>query len=405
MNLIQNVCLSSYRITDELVVNLEAVVLNNKGLVSIAFDEYIINDIAVHLSASISMLKIKRLSVINCTAKDFEDGYIESLITDSNAIYHLNLSFSVIQDCIKHRIVTAIRKQPTLQGLNLNYFIVNKALENEMESILAQITELQYLELAGCKLSERFLIGIAGVLNENNKLQHLNLSYNTFTPAAAAEICNALSKLSTLQSIEMAECALNRVICSNISWTLIKLDLSGNPISDQHAGDMVNVIGNNCNLQHLNLSNCSFTSSGILEITKALTGITGLFYLNLKSNHVSDQLNCVVANFAVLIANNKNIKSIHLPDCAIGDVDLKILFEALKNVLLQDAHTPCIGISVIVKSLIVLFIISELYLSITCTLHQESLLYLRVSLFKYVIFCYTIKRRTSQLSVVSLKII
>ena len=328
MNLIRYIDLSSYSITDELAVDVEAVALNNKGLVSIAFDECIINDMVVHLSASISTLTVKRLSIMNCTDNDFEDGYIESLITNSNVICHLNLSFSAIQDCTKHRIVTAIRKQPTLQGLSLNYFTVNKALENEMESLF---TELQYLELAGCKLTERFLIRIAEALSENNKLQHLNLSYNTFTPAAAAEIFNLLSKLSTLKSIEMAECSLNRVTCSNVSRTLIKLNLSGNPISDQHVGDVVNLIGNNCNLQHLNLSNCAFTSSGILAITKALRGITRLVYLNLNSNHVSDQLNCVFANVAALIANNKNIKSLHLPDCATGDIDLEILFEPMKG--------------------------------------------------------------------------
>ena len=331
MNFIRYIYLNSYSITDELAVDVEAVALNNKGLVSIYFNEYNINDMSVHLSASISALTVKRLSIMNCTANDFEVGYIESLITNINEICHLNLSFSVIQDCTKHGIVKAIRKQPTLQGLSLNYFTVNKALENEMESLLAQITELQYLELVGCKLTESFLIGIARALSKNNKLRHLNLSYNTLTRKAAAEICYLLSNLSTLQSIEMAECALNRVVCSNISRTLIKLDLSSNPISDKRVGDVVNLIGNNCNLQHLNLSNCAFTSSGILAITEELTGITGLVYLNLKSNHVSDQLNSIVPNVAALIANNKSIKFLHLSDCAIGDIDLEMLFEAIKG--------------------------------------------------------------------------
>jgi len=269
INLIRNIYLSSYRITDELAVDVEAVALSNKGLVSVALDEY---NIAGLLSASILKLVVKnKLSIMNHAIHYIEGYHLESLISP----------------------------------------------------------ELQHLKLAGCELTETFLMELAHALSKNNKLQHLNLSYASLTPRAAAKVCDVLSNFTTFNSLKMTGCKLNRTIFLSGIRTLIILDLSNNPISNQHVDDVANLVANNCNLQHLNLSNCSFTSSGVLTITEALSHLKGLVYLNLQSNHLSDQLNLIAENFAALITSNKDMESLYLPNCNIHDMG--ILFEEIEK--------------------------------------------------------------------------
>ena len=135
----------------------------------------------------------------------------------------------------------------------------------------------------------------------------------------------------------MAGCILNRSIFLSAIRTLILLDLSNNPITDQHVDDVANLIVKNYNLQHLNLSNCSFTSSGILTITEELTHLTGLVYLNLQANHLSDQLNLIAGNFATLITRYKYMESLYFPNCNIHDMG--ILFDEIERFSPNCKHT------------------------------------------------------------------
>ena len=326
IDLIHCINLSTYSITEELVVDLEAVAVGNSGLESILLEEYSFYEHAIHLSKSISRLVLKKFSVKNCTVDDTTANYITSVISNSNTISHLDLSFSVIQDLTKYAIIKAIKMQETLQFLSLKYFTVNKAVENEINSLIANRTELQHLELVGCELTEAFLLQLTQVLSSHKKLQHINLSNNAITHKAASDL---LSSTGALQSIVMDGCGLKKTVCSSIITTLIKVDLSNNPISDQHVDDVAKLIACNCNLQHLNLSNCAFTSNGVLKITEVLARLKSLVYLNMHSNNISDHLDSVALNVAAIITSNKHIKSLYLPHCILQCKAMNIIFEAI----------------------------------------------------------------------------
>ena len=326
---LQFVDLRSYTVSNKLAVDLETVAISNTGLESIVLHKYAICGVNQSLSTSISKLIVNELCINEHHFSDSEAYAIASLINNSISICYFDLANSNIPDATKPIIIEAMKKNHMLKHLNLNSFTISKMVQTELSSLIAQNTKLQHLEMAGCQLTEPFLVSLAQALCTHNELSYLNLSNNTITPTAVAEICNILPIITALNSLEMAGCGLNKTMLLRIIETLTLLDLSNNPISDLHADDVADLIANNANLQHLNLSNCEIKSRGVLTITKALTETTKLLYLNLRLNHPSENLESVATSVAALITSNKGIKYLLLPHCVFHDKVMKIILEAM----------------------------------------------------------------------------
>ena len=74
--------------------------------------------------------------------------------------------------------------------------------------------------------------------------------------------------MASLQYLKMSRCGLTSTeFCLN---SINFLDFSNNPISDQHAGNLANLIAKSTNLESLDLSNCSLNSDGVHVVTIAL---------------------------------------------------------------------------------------------------------------------------------------
>jgi len=327
---LQFINVNSYSVSEKLAVELESVAISNAGLESIVLHKYAIHGVEKNLSLSISKLVVNELCINEHEFDNFEAYAIASLIYNNNSMYYCDLAYSSIPDSAKPMIIGAMKRNHKLRHLNLNSFTISTAVQTEMASIVAQNTELQYLGMAGCELTETFLVALARALCTHNDLSYLNLSCNTFTSAAAAEIQNVMSIMTVLNSLEMADCELNKVIFLSVIDTLTLLDLSNNPILDSNADDVANLISSNANLQHLNVSNCGLESSGVLKIAKVLAETTKLIDLNLRLNHLSYHLGSVATSLAAVIKSNNDIKRLHLPHCVFQDELMKTVLEAMK---------------------------------------------------------------------------
>ena len=318
---LQFVNLGSYSISDELALDLETVANSNCGLQSVVLFKYEIQKINKNLSKSISKLIVNKLCINEHFFSESEAFSLALFIHNSKSICHLDLAYSNIPDSIKPMIAKAMVKHNKLTHLNLNLFAMLNTVESEITLLIERNTELQHLEIAGCELSEVFLASLSKALFTHHKLQKLNISYNTLASTAAlVELCDILSRIATLSSLEMACCGLKDATFLSVIKTLTTLDLSNNPISDLHANVVATVIANNLNLKTVNISYCNLKSSGLLKITKVLAGTNKLQYLNLSSNYPTDQLKSVGTSIAAVIANNKDIRYLYLPNCVFQDI-------------------------------------------------------------------------------------
>ncbi|XP_065894793.1 protein NLRC5-like [Dysidea avara] len=346
MDLIHYLNLSSYSIVDKLVTDLEAVCISNNRLENIVVCEYTNLKYNDYLQQCVSRLILSKLCINHHTVCDSEVWILESVITNSSSICHLDLSETTISDSRKRMIMGAIKKYSMLMHLNLYGFKFSGGVINILVSLLAQNTKLKYLNIARCGLNIMFLVALADVLCTHKELLHIDLSYNHLSTTTGTDISFVLPETAVLQHLNISACRLKEVVFLNVIKTLTWLDLSYNPISDQGAGDVAKLITNNVNLQHLNLFKCAFESRGVLMIIKALKNLIKLQYLNLGSNHLSDELECIAVEMAAVITNNKVIQDLYLPHCQFCKRDMMMLFKAMTFITcLQHVDIGCNEIS------------------------------------------------------------
>ena len=146
---------------------------------------------------------------------------------------------------------------------------------------------------------------------------HLNLNHNNNICYYANEIAAIIRCKISLRHIEMAGCNFDKKgiirICKSIrSCTILQnINLSHNKIIGHSTDAVVSALYSHC-LECINLQNCGLTSAGSKNIIMALENISTLKSVDLSLNEMAEDLAVHVAG---MIANNKNIEVLCLPDC------------------------------------------------------------------------------------------
>ena len=210
---LQLIELSSYSLLDEVAADLEEVAVNNTGLKEVRIDEYHVQNVMkVHFPISISKLIVNKLFIKNHLFRDDEAIAMVSLINNSILICHIDLGYSMIPESKIYDIIRAMQRHSSLKFLNLNGVSIKGGIENELIYLIEQNTELQFVKLAECQLTDTFLsslsVKLASIAPSHKELQHLNLSKNTMTSTATAQLKNLQCNLEALTHLEMVDCGL-----------------------------------------------------------------------------------------------------------------------------------------------------------------------------------------------------
>ena len=337
INSLRCIDLRSYNIADELAAYLEAVAVNNGGIEKIKLNKYAIENVKlVNVPASVSKLELSTLYLIYQNFGNNGTSEIECLLSNSETIYHINLTNSVIPDSKKLAVVKTMSKLSTLRHINLSYITATSEIDDELASIVANNANLRHLILSGRSTG---VMKVAEALNctRLSELSHLNLNGNAVNGEAITMLFTVLAGCGILKVLELSNCSISEINTSIfnkvfIVTTLTHLDLSKNSITNEHADDVATFIANNTSLEHLDLSSCGFKPMGVLTIVTRLNNLTTLLYLNFRSNHLTDQLEAVALAMSTLIAKNSSIKHLYLPCGIFQDKQLKYLLGAMKTI-------------------------------------------------------------------------
>ena len=312
MQCINSLCyvdLTSYRINNELILELQGMIGENPTMTSI----------------QISDLCIKK---VEGTLTNFNKDVFEMLFN----LKHISIDFSVFENNEADAALIVIKNSPLLQYLHLesyklleinignvitrittiNYFcLINIVITDEVEdgviSVLENNFELKHFKLVGCKLPESGLLNCFRSFNMT-RLSYLvlremdNLISYTSRPLKS-QLCGSLIHLS-MSNVHLDT---NRLSCLSFSFlTKLKhLNLSHNPITDQGADILSTLIVNNNGLKHLDLCNCNLQSEGIRVVINSLQA-TSVIYLDVS-------LNTIDTNIMPLLSSLKSIEHLCLP--------------------------------------------------------------------------------------------
>ena len=271
----------------------------------------------------------KSLRYANCK---LNDNIVAAVMTD-----HTNLFIS--------KLVLNHETLPELKGsLNLikgvTYLTIDGYALNDVigESVFANNDHIQEFMLSNCSFPQKYLEKLL-FTRTLNLVSFDRICFPQINEDLLDFIITNNPGLNhfTMCMCEIAEGGLARIMHSITTAlrSLLHINFSHLKCSCEVAKHITTVISCNTKLKHINLYNCQLPSVDVKSIIRAARNFTDLEYFDLSCNDVTDGF---VKNIATLIANNKNIKKLSLPDYTllISNDYLKVVLNTVTDLLVND---------------------------------------------------------------------
>ena len=361
MRHLEYVNLSGIAVTDDLVGNIEAMIINNKHLWKLCLPNCILNQAGfIKIIQAMQTVSLKYVGMNKVDIEQPSDFAV--LITNNSkelkcAKFTINeIGFQHLKDCFikikelkllgingciftrldTNKLMTAINNNPEIQELN---FLTNCKMKiDQLLSILSCSTELQWLDLSECQLQSNEIKQILKVLKEMTNLQCLNLYGNSMTSDAVEEMVDTIKQL---QKLYLPECDFDLTnIFQDIS-SLRFVDFSANKVNSNLAMS----IAKNNKLEHLNLSDLELNHSGFQHLKGHLEKIKGVECITITNCTFTKE---DATSMKTIMYNNPYIKELHLRNCKIPILDqllpfiscsTKLTLLDLSNCQLQSKET------------------------------------------------------------------
>ena len=218
-------------------------------------------------------------------------------------------------------IVTVLQNICTLTKLHFGNNIISDQTANDIAALVSHNTKLNVIEISGSKLQTTGTIEIMKALQEIYTLKKLYLNNDNITEEAADDIATVISCNLDLQELNLGSNNLQASGIIKIARSLqkisslIKLYINHNNITDKAANDIAAAISCNIHLQELNLGSNNLQASGIINIARSLQKISSLTKLYINHNNITEE---AADNIATAISYN-----IHLQEVNLGSNNLQ----------------------------------------------------------------------------------
>jgi len=224
---------------------------------------------------------------------------IAQLLRNNTTLQRLNLTNNAIGTKGMKAIVPELTTNSTLQLLNLSYNNIRSRGATFLAQALKESTSvcnLKSLDLTGNSIGHQGMQTLSPILGENRTIESLYVGINNIGPEGAAHLAFAIKRNYTLRCLHINDNKIGPNAASLLfdqlrddNRTLKNLNLAGNNIGTQGAGDLTAVLTQNAVLTHIDLSGNRIDSDGVIQLTDALSYNISLVHLNLNNNRIDDR--------------------------------------------------------------------------------------------------------------------
>ena len=276
---------------------------------------------------SLESLILRHCQIIDNTANTLSTYFVSSHCLKHLCITNCNISnHSVLQ-----KILQPLKKYSNLKILNLNNNHITGQVAVDLADVIKNNKELEKLYLSGNDLKLDATV-ILQALKEKFNLKVLQLNDNGMTEKVAEDLANVIKNNKGLEELYLSNNSLKSaaaVILKALkeNSVLRKLSFSGNLMTQEVAEDLVDVINNNRNIEHLFIRNNKLGPS-VVAILQALKVNCNIKFLNLSGNNMTKQ---VVVELAQVIKNYSNLEDLYLSDNNLQSA-ASVVLQALKEI-------------------------------------------------------------------------
>ena len=212
-------------------------------------------------------------------------------------------------------IVKALQNICTLTKLHFGNNIISDQTAYDIAALVSRNTKLNVIEISGSKLQTTDIIKIMKALQGIYTLKKLYLNNDNITEEAADNIATVISCNLDLQELNLGS---NNLQASGIikiarslqkTSSLAKLYIDHNNITEEAADNIATVISCNLDLQELNLGSNNLQASGIIKIARSLQKTSSLAKLYIDHNNITDE---AADDIAAAISCNINLQELNL---------------------------------------------------------------------------------------------
>ena len=195
--------LNSNLMTEEVVEDLEAVIINNRSLEQLCIEGNRLGLSAVMILQALqehSRLKVLNLSDNNLTAYVAEN--LATIIKNNSSLEELYLSNNGLKTSAAV-ILKALKEKSVLKILNLNSNLMTEEVAEDLAAVIRNNRSLEQLCIEGNRLGLSAVI-ILQALQEHSRLKVLNLSDNNLTAYVAENLATIIKNNSSLEELYLS---------------------------------------------------------------------------------------------------------------------------------------------------------------------------------------------------------
>jgi Leucine-rich repeat (LRR) protein len=240
------------------------------------------------------------LQMLHIDCKLFNRVAIDALVlyvTNSTSLETLTAGYCNFnyRDDFLDKLADGLVKNKNIRSLNLCNCNLGKNPEVALSKILRGCPNLSNLNLVGTEFGSRdggqLAVIAAAIMDDNCKLQSLNIASNQLIYTSGSALTPIMSKISSLNAVF---CTNYRINCLRdfgraigASKTLTRINFAHNKIDTEIEAFSAGLALNK-SLQVLSLDTCSIGTAELLILKNALVGKSELCELDLSSNSIDD---------------------------------------------------------------------------------------------------------------------
>ena len=277
-------------------------------------NEQAVNDIANLLSQT---SKLEELDLSYNSLRVTEAVNLLNEVQNISSLSRLNISNNGLNDKVAHSIATLLSHNPQLKVLDLGYNNLQVAGTIVICKGMSNLLNLTKLNFSNNNISGEAANDIAVVLSQNKSLEELDFSYNCLGAIDSWHIIRNMIKMSDLIKLNICGIGITEIAADDIATVLNnnnkleELDLSHNNIKtvgttiifkkastvnlhkfninhNNITGDVDYIEGflsTNTNLEELDLSHNNLQAAGAIKVCK--TNLTKLTSFNISHNNIA----------------------------------------------------------------------------------------------------------------------
>ena len=256
------------------------------------------------------ILSLTKLYIDHNSITDEAADDIAAAISCNRKLQEFDISGNNLRLAGVLKVMEALKYVSTLRKPHVRNKNITDGVADDIEAVIPCNTDMNLLDISGNNFQATGAIKIEKLLQNILMPKMLFISYNAEVDRTAVTSCNACLQEVYICRNDFHSTGVNIFTkpLQNI-FTLSKLHIGYNDISDEAADDIATIISANTKLNEIEISENRIQTTGAIKMMKGLLKINSFRKIYLNSYHITGE---AADDIAIVLSYNNNLQELNL---------------------------------------------------------------------------------------------